>query len=498
MLYDRIIDQAVLWQTLTLVAFFLTFCRQQRLLIFDGVVPIYHKKEKYNLPLVVWLPEGFPVAPPIAYVKRDDPEQFVFNPNCSIIDRANNGCIHSDYLRNWTFQLSNIRDFVCDLQIYFAEKPPLFAKRRTSDGPATASTPASSSSEAGLLHAVNPLAAGIDNLSSPPRPPPASDLWAGVLAPRPSPPPPQVVPPPPPPVAMATQSSVFNPAPAQQSPAVPAPLLWNGEVGNPDQQRRQTVKQQTDASYRLALSTALSARLASALEASASVELEQQLNIQGELRTRAAKLASELQKAQKEREALDTAAHELTAVGMALDQWLADNEHRAQSLRPGGSGDTAAGGFRVDPDEAIVAADSLSAEALTAQATDFALEDAMSALDRALEARVFHLTDYLYRVRMIARMQFTARALLNKIAARQSLEKQSAQKLRASGGSGPVLKVATSAEGEAADVARRASTGAMGVGVGTTQMPIGDLASESTSGVLMNPLATAAKGLRLK
>lgn len=443
---------------------------------------------------MLWLPEGFPAAPPVAYVKRD-PELFVFNPHCSIVDRANDGCIESDYLRNWTFQSSNIRDFVCDLQIYFAESPPLFAKRRTSamsDASATASTPASSS-ESGLLHAVNPLAAGIENLNSPPkRPPPASDLWAGVLG---------VLPPrpPPPAVTVPAPSSVFSPAPAQQSP----PLVWDGAAAHAEEQRQQTVKQQTDASYRLALSTALSARLASALEASASVELERQLSIQTELRSRAATLASELQKAQGEREALDTAAHELTAVGVALDRWLADNELGAQSLKsPSG----AVGGIRLDPDDAIVPADSLSAEALTAQATDLALEDAMSALDRALEARVLTLTDYLYRIRLIARMQFMARALLNKIAARQAMEKLNALRLQsqaAGHGHGGVNRpavlrqAATSAEGGAAtDVPRRGSTGDLGVA--TTQMPIGDLASETSSGVLLNPLATAAKGLRLK
>ena len=53
----------------------------------------------------------------------------------------------------------------------------------------------------------------------------------------------------------------------------------------------------------------------------------------------------------------------------------------------------------IDPDEAIVAADSLSQQALEAQAEDLAIEDTLYALERALTNGVITADAYLKQVR---------------------------------------------------------------------------------------------------
>ena len=53
----------------------------------------------------------------------------------------------------------------------------------------------------------------------------------------------------------------------------------------------------------------------------------------------------------------------------------------------------------INPDEAIVAADSLSQQALEAQAEDLAIEDTLYALERALTNGVITADAYLKQVR---------------------------------------------------------------------------------------------------
>ncbi len=63
---------------------------------------------------------------------------------------------------------------------------------------------------------------------------------------------------------------------------------------------------------------------------------------------------------------------ELCGKAVALQRWLDDNEARC----PAGE---------IDPDVAIVAGDALSRQALEAMAEDRAIDDLLSALDRALQ-----------------------------------------------------------------------------------------------------------------
>ncbi len=74
---------------------------------------------------------------------------------------------------------------------------------------------------------------------------------------------------------------------------------------------------------------------------------------------------------QSERITLDRAAQELGAAGTQLDQWLAGNERALAAVTgavaAGGPAEGGGGGAQLDPDSVIVAADTLSQQALEVQ-----------------------------------------------------------------------------------------------------------------------------------
>ncbi|RMZ52781.1 hypothetical protein APUTEX25_000900 [Auxenochlorella protothecoides] len=60
---------------------------------------------KYNIPVAVWLPEQFPLAPPIVYVVPT-PDMMI-KPGHSVVDPS--GSVASLYLENWLYPGSNLR-----------------------------------------------------------------------------------------------------------------------------------------------------------------------------------------------------------------------------------------------------------------------------------------------------------------------------------------------------------------------------------------------------
>lgn len=276
--------------------------RTSTLILATGTVPVHYKdSNQYNLPVTIWLPERYPLVPPMAYVNPTATMQI--NQKCPYVD--SNGIISSEYLRKWDYPASTLTDFVGDLQIIFSDTFPLYAKRSGNDNTV------SPSSQQHAVHAVNPLTA---RPQRPPQQPPSaafptSTVWSGVLQHLQQP----------------------EPSRPQQSGAASTagPSLWDGVLNPPEaaqaqeaQQAQQQAEQQRDAAYRAALTTALSARLGSALEAGSRSDLERQQAIEQELRSRQASLSTEVSRLKAERQNLDSAAHKLAAASSALDRWL--------------------------------------------------------------------------------------------------------------------------------------------------------------------------------
>lgn len=381
---------------------------------------------------------------------KRDASKFSFNPKCKIVDSTRDGRITSDYIRNWGYPNSNLIDFIGDLQISFGQFPPLYALQPGSTPPtnsAGAGAGASGNSISGMM--FNPFGTNANLSNRPPQPPPqavvppaaGASIWAGVLS-------------------------------EQQQEAAQAQ----------QRQRQEMLKSQRTAAYHLALTTALSARLGGALDAAAVADRQHQLTVQSELQSRSVPINNEYTKLQKEREALDTAAHELSASGAALDAWLKINEPRAQSVRAAVDGE-------IDPDEAIIPADVLTKQAIAALSSDMALEDTLQGLDRALEGKKVPLNEYLNTVRAVSRRQFTARALSSKI-----LSKQVSQ--RATTVQQPAVAAAAPSASNTGYPSMPSPTSSPGSTAPVPAPPPPPQWNNGGSGVLLNPLAAAAKNMQ--
>lgn len=175
-----------------------------------------------------------------------------------------------------------------------------------------------------------------------------------------------------------TASQPPPPPPAAQPPPPPA-VNTTAEV---------------DAACREAAITDLTSRLQKAL-AGRRVELERRL---GEAAEAGGKLAARQHAArlrvaalQEERNSLDSLSQEMTVAGAALARWLEDGAGRR------GGADAAPG---ADADATVLPADELSSRALTVQAQDLAIEDALYALDRLLNAGTISAEAYVKQVRL--------------------------------------------------------------------------------------------------
>jgi hypothetical protein len=89
-----------------------------------GTAPMYFQGRKYNLPLTLWLLEGYPRTPPCVYLTPTS--DMVIKSNHAFVDPS--GCVTSPYLEEWSFPSSNLRDLTTTLCIHFGQDPPLYAK----------------------------------------------------------------------------------------------------------------------------------------------------------------------------------------------------------------------------------------------------------------------------------------------------------------------------------------------------------------------------------
>ncbi|GAB4822413.1 hypothetical protein N2152v2_009459 [Parachlorella kessleri] len=520
--------------------------RSARLLVAEGTIPMYYQGVKYNIPVALWLPERYPLAAPLAYVVPT--ADMVIKPRHSYVDPS--GLVGSPYLRNWAYPASNLREMAQDTSILFSGDPPLFSKPPGWAPPPVAPRPpspgrpaypgSSSMQQHGsgpysptAFHAENPIHGSGASFTSLPsgssfvsgsggsftshpsypggplasgNPPYGASVssWGAALGTAAAAaaaggggggaggPPPMYPGFGPPPGPGPSPPPLGSGPPAQQAQQQEAAACAAGAT-KPQRLQAQASSAAEDASrelrnaFRTAAVATLGRRLAAsaaAAQSGSAAEVDRLAQAQAELARREAHLQQEVASLQAERIALDRAAQELGAAGSQLDHWLANNERALDVVRgkDGGGG----GPPQLDPDAAIVAADALSQQALDVQAFDLALEDALYALDKALNAGLVQPDAYIKQVRAVCRQQFMARAVGNKIAAKQSeARRRQASPSRAAPAANHTPAAAGSSGGGYQQGAYHGQPGGpqlMGV-----QMPQGD--SWFNSGILPNPLA---------
>jgi hypothetical protein len=136
------------------------------LLCLNGTVPIFYHGVQYNIPMVIWIPEVFPDAPPICYVT---PVQGMkVKPRHKCVDFE--GLVSFTYLNQWHAQRSDLVECITIMSSMFSEDPPVFqvSESQSSSSSQTISvnknsTVANLSSSAPTTHAaLGSSAAGSD------------------------------------------------------------------------------------------------------------------------------------------------------------------------------------------------------------------------------------------------------------------------------------------------------------------------------------------------
>ena len=389
--------------------------RQLALLKAEGTAPMFYRGRKYNLPVIVWLPEYFPRSPPICYLNPT--ADMMIKPHHQNVN-SNGMVVHEPYLHQWSFPSSNLLELVHTLCITFGQDPPLFAKPPGWTPSAGAPQPAAHPppGAAGAHYGQPPPAqpspyGGYGQSAAYPAPaygqtpsgaqahPPVQGgypqpHYAGGYANPMQGAPPQQYPPQP------QQPAQGYPQPHHgQQPPHPAPQYANHH--SPPQPVR--VKDPKEAFKETALKT-LTQRLQAttgALHGVAQERLKAIHDQRAHLRDNSMRIHHAVQQLTRHRDGLENNMSFMSQKIGELEAWLGRNDKQLDY---------------VEPDNTFEPADGLSKQAFKALAADQAIEDCLYALEQALRNGNLDPADYIKKVRILSRKQFYHRALALKVA----------------------------------------------------------------------------------
>ncbi|KAL1542166.1 protein ELC-like [Salvia divinorum] len=286
--------------------------RAVTLLQADGTVPISFHGAAYNIPVLIWLAEPYPIRAPLVFVNPTR-DMIIKRPHPFV---SPNGVVSIPYIHSWLFPSSNLLELARNLAQFFASEPPLYSQRN-----------------------LNP------NLNSPP------PYGSGRME---------------------------DPAEVFKKDAI------NKLIGDLSGDVREMRK-------------------------GSEGQMEGMLVAQGVLRRRKEELRKGVKEMLDEKEALEQQLQVVLMNTDVLEGWLRDNEGKSE-------GDNIES---VDLDEAFEPRDALSKQRLDCAASDMAMEDAVYALDKAVQEGAIPLDQYLRNVRLLSREQFFHRATASKVRAVQ-------------------------------------------------------------------------------
>eukprot|EP00878_Enallax_costatus_P014141 GHUV01014790.1.p1 GENE.GHUV01014790.1~~GHUV01014790.1.p1 ORF type:complete len:436 (+),score=163.77 GHUV01014790.1:629-1936(+) len=418
----------------------LVLCRILHLVKSEGTIPIHYQAHKYNIPIVVWLPERYPTQAPIVYVSPTP--NMIIKTGHSFVDAS--GLVHSPCINHWLYPTSDLSSTCQEMAMLFGAEPPLYSKPPGYEPPLTTAAQGPSSNpyagypqqqpqHAQLQPGVQQQQLGgypgaVAQQQQQPNAGLAShSIWGAAYAAAAG----SVARPPGPPAA--------GPATAAAGPSSSSSLGYGVQQTPPpppvaDPKQRQ--KEELIANFQGLASRALAGRLQAGLEAynrHAAEEMDQLLEVQHKLIAREQQLQSIVSSTQQERMGTEGLVAQLGKQSAALEAWLSSHEWKADAVNAAVQSGSNSGGM--DVNKVIVPADDLSRQALAAQAEDLAVEDCLLVLEKGMLQGKIEPDVYLKQVRLLCRKQFLARALGLKVAQAQRQQPQQ----RVSGQQGPAF-----------------------------------------------------------
>mmetsp|Transcript_15351 Transcript_15351/g.25028 ORF Transcript_15351/g.25028 Transcript_15351/m.25028 type:complete len:460 (-) Transcript_15351:27-1406(-) len=381
----------------------------QTLIVLNGTVPIFYTGTQYNIPMTFWITKDYPLSPPLVYVTPTSTMQVARNHDYVSPD----GTVYLPYLNQWNPSRSNLTGLINTCKSVFSNFPPVHARAPNSTPapppqqkapPAYGQVAQPSPGYPGSTPVASGYPGSTPTASGYPGSTPASPYPTGSSAGYPA------GTPPPPAYASAAGST---PYPSSSPPPV-------AKRSSEDIRREEEEKKASkEKACRQAVAIKLQEKYRTFRE-SMKVELQQEMNTQKKLEEGQKILEGGICKLDDQKKEFETAINELTAKQAQLESWL-EEYGRADT-----NGDSAVAEMNLD--EAIVPADALSRQLFDCVAETSAIDDILYHLDRALSNDAITLDAFLKEVRKLARKQFMAKALAQKIQKhQQKVEMQNRQ-----------------------------------------------------------------------
>ena len=372
-------------------------------LALTGTLPIYYRSHCYHIPVSLLIPEEYPFRPPLAYVTPT--RDMRIKERHPHVDSQ--GLVYLPYLHHWGPD-SGLVELVSVMASVFSEDPPVFKQATAAAASSSPSSPApnilpplSSLHSAQQEHAQAAVAVassrmhaglGFSAASSSPHhsalpllsSSSASSSSSAAFAQQPP-----ALP------ASSSSSSISFSQPSLLPPALPSSSSFpsaSSLVSPSPTPSPEPLSPLTVARHRLLSS--LTRRAQEQLRAhhsDASQDMDRSLAQQEQIRTRRAALEAELHTAEQESRQLEEAREAIRSKRKEVDDWLSLHE--------------AGAGLR-GVDELVWCRDTWMRQLLESVSMDVALDDCMTALDRALSEGRLDVDKWVKLMRGVSRQQF--------------------------------------------------------------------------------------------
>ncbi|EFA85960.1 tumor susceptibility gene 101 protein [Heterostelium album PN500] len=365
------------------------------LIYLKGTIPIKYQQFIYHIPIIAWLPENYPFAPP-QIILDPTPEMEIVKGHPHV--NENGLCLHH-YLSHWTWS-SNISQAVKYLCDTYSAAPPLVTKKKVETNiPNTSPPPYPMQQQQQQQPQQQQLQQQPQNTSwsnmnmNMNQPPPTYAESMGVQQQQQQNTPPSQSPSGIPIVnkpATPPQTTAVSASPVSISPGAAAAAASMALAAQKKNERDEVLQNCTEKLQ----------EIISSFYDTTSKEIENYIAHNATLEEQSIKLTQEEEILKSDMDVFEKLIVSTTEKIEQIDKWIKENEKDEKDL---------------DIDALSAPKDALQKQLLSLVSEDMTIEDALYYLDKALHLNRITLDEYLKNIRTLSREQFMIRATVRKV-----------------------------------------------------------------------------------